>query len=109
MTHSTVIRTPLLFSQSVARTGSDEIPGAYCQKRHVWVHEGKPIVKARLPLVELQTKTETKPERDDDDQVRFAAELETKTSAQVEREDQDFNLGLLELTTKTKAQVERDD
>lgn len=109
MIRSTVTRTPLLFSQSVARTGSEEIPGAYCQKRHVWIHDGKPLVKARSPLVELQTKTDTKPERDDDDQVRFAAELETKTNAQIEREDQDFNLGLLELVTKTKAQVERDD
>lgn len=109
MSHSTVTRTPLLFNQSVARTGSDEIPGAYCQKRHVWMHDGKPLVEARSPLVELQTKTETKPERDDEDQVRFTAELETKTFAQIEREDQDFNMGLLELTTKTKAQVERDD
>jgi hypothetical protein len=109
MTYSTGTRTPLLFSQSVARTGSDEIPGGYCQERHVWIHDGKPLVKARSPLLELQTKTATKPERDDHEQVRFAAELETKTNAQVEREDQDFNLGLLELATKTKAQVERDD
>lgn len=109
MNHSASTRAPLLFSHAVARTGSDEIPGAYCAKRHVWIHDGAPLVTAKSALAELQTKTESTPERDDDDQVRFAAELETKTKAQVEREDQDFNLGLLELVTKTASQIERDD
>lgn len=109
MSHSAYTRVPLLFSKAVARTGSDDIPGAYCVERHVWMHDGAPLVTAKSALAELQTKTESTPERDDDDQVRFVAELETKTKAQVEHEDQDFSLGLLELMTKTNAQLERDD
>lgn len=108
MIHSASTRTPLLFSRAVLRTGSDEIPGVYCSKRHVWIHEGEPLVTGKSALAELQTKTETRKERDDD-QKSFAAELETKTRAQVEREDQDFNLGLLELVTKTASEIERDD
>jgi hypothetical protein len=109
MIYSASTRTPLLFSRAVLRTGSDEIPGAYCSKRHVWIHEGAPLVLAKSALAELQTKTDSLQERDDDSQKSFAAELETKTKAQVEHEDQDFNLGLLELGTKTASQIERDD
>lgn len=99
--------TPLLLQNAVTRTGNDHIPGHYCDRRHVWIINDRPIVESRPNLSELSTKTENVPERDDQS-VDAILEMMTKTKVQIERDDEDF-AHLLELATKTANARERDD
>lgn len=100
---------PLLTQGAIERTGNAELPGNYCEQRHVWLVDGVPAVQALTGLAELVTKTEAQLERDDNSDPTLL-ELQTKTKAEVEQDDQDFSVHLLGLTTKTRADThERDD
>jgi hypothetical protein len=99
----------LLTQGAIERTGNAELPGAYCEQRHVWLVDGVPVVQALTGLAELVTKTEALSERDDNSDPTLL-ELQTKTKAEVEKDDQDFSVNLLGLATKTRADThERDD
>jgi len=100
---------PLLTQGAIERTGNAELPGTYCDQRHVWLVDGVPAVQALTGLAELVTKTEAQLERDDNSDPTLL-ELQTKTKAEVEQDDQEFSAHLLGLTTKTRADThERDD
>lgn len=100
--------SPLLARTATERTGNEQLPGRYCRQMHVWLVEGRPIVKSLPNLAELTTKTEAQMERDDSSEITLL-ELQTKTKAEVEQDDQDFSLDMLGLVTKTFANTERDD
>jgi len=100
---------PLLTQGAIERTGNAELPGTYCEQRHVWLVDGTPAVQALTGLAELVTKTNAQLERDDNSDPTLL-ELQTKTMAQMEQDDQEFSAHLLGLTTKTRADThERDD
>lgn len=125
--------TPFLTAFAAPRTGSDELPGRYCDARHVWVIAGdngsQPMVsiagavgqtvtttKVNVEMddtdvgggFELSTHTYVQAEADDVDQISTAS-LATTTRVLAERDDLDKAAGLLRLVTKTDAQMERDD
>lgn len=106
---------PFLVQRAVPRGETQSLPGAYCSERRVWLIDSQdgliPLVRAPGQLPELETKTFSG--REEDDQSILPLALVTKTSAQLERDDADLTLSsdhlLLELTTKTKSNRERDD
>lgn len=100
--------SPLLARTATERTGNEQLPGTYCRQRHVWLVDGRPVVKAVSNLAELTTKTAAQMERDDSSEPTLL-ELQTKTKAEVEQDDQDFSVDMLGLVTKTFANTERDD
>ena len=100
---------PLLTQGAIERTGDAELPGTYCERRHVWLVDGVPAVQALTGLAELVTKTNAQLERDDNSDPTLL-ELQTKTKAEVEQDDQEFSVHLLGLVTKNRADThERDD
>jgi hypothetical protein len=107
---------PFLIQRATPRSDAQELPGAYCPKKRVWLIESSngfiPLILSGNDLQEIQTKTFSG--REKDDQPFFPLAVMTKTSAQLERDDSDFTLTaerlLLELATKTDGNNrERDD
>lgn len=105
---------PYLVNLSVGRTGNDRLPGYYDNKQDVWVIEkngvSKPIIEVSKSVTELQTKTLENRESDDENYSALL-EMSTKTDVKPERDDfidVDF-MNMLELITKTSARLESDD
>lgn len=99
---------PFLMDKAVPRTGEDRLPGQYCNARHVWMYDQRPMVESPRSLPEMSTKTEAQIERDDVSPF-VVLEMQTKTKAEVESDDEANNLVLLEMATKTSTTPERDD
>lgn len=100
--------SPLLIKTAVERSGNDELAGAYCDLRHVWIVDGGPIVETKSGLAELTTKTDAELERDDSSEPSLL-ELQTKTKAEIEKDDQDFEIQLNHLPSGTTASLHLDE
>lgn len=107
-------RLPLLVGLSVVRTGEDTLPGHYDEEQDVWVVDGcdgsKPIIEMAANIAELETKTDVVREIDDPGSMLYI-EASTKTEVKPERDDElrTSMMELPQLFTKTKVQKERDD
>lgn len=95
------------------RTAGESIPGQYSQDLAMWVVANLdgvvPIIDTSPDLTEIMTKTKVLQESDDT--LAPFLEIQTKTSTDVEGDDQVQRTAshLLEITTKTDAQMESDD
>lgn len=109
----TVSTQSFLSRFATPRIAGEVIPGAYSEELKMWAIETeaglRPIITSDASLAELTTKTKVNQESDDD--LVTMVEMQTKTASRPEQDDEVRLAGsaLLEVTTKTDAQLERDD
>lgn len=103
---------PFLTRYASKRTLSPEIKGYYSPEIAMWVVSENgvetPLIDCAREVVELVTKTSVQKERDDQENIAAMVELETKTDAKPEHDNADIS-ACLEVTTKTHAMAENDD
>lgn len=104
---------PFLTRYASPRTAGETVPGQYSDDLDMWVVTSPqgvvPLIGTKSDLIEITTKTKVLHESDDTP-VPFL-EIQTKTETNVEGDDQVQRSAnhLLEITTKTDAQMESDD